>query len=213
MENTKNNSYMKLIPVMLCFFAMGFVDLVGIASNYVKADLGLTDSQANIFPSLVLLVRHIEHCLRENDGEYIRVAKPDQGNTDINHRLVLENEQPEHGGQHTQHTDSEEGFSRHLLQNESSQKTTCRTENEVKTGRKPGIRQSHAQTFHQNLRCCSIGTHIDPHMTHNAQKREQDEGFTQQSETLTESGRFALFRFFGDLRGVSNKIATTATTI
>lgn len=44
---------MKLIPVMLCFFAMGFVDLVGIASNYVKADLGLSDSQANIFPSLV----------------------------------------------------------------------------------------------------------------------------------------------------------------
>lgn len=42
-----------LLPVMLCFFAMGFVDLVGIASNYVKADLGLTDSQANIFPSLV----------------------------------------------------------------------------------------------------------------------------------------------------------------
>lgn len=25
-----------LISVMLCFFAMGFVDLVGIASNYVK---------------------------------------------------------------------------------------------------------------------------------------------------------------------------------
>ena len=45
--------YNKLIPVMLCFFAMGFVDLVGIASNYVKADLGLADSQANIFPSLV----------------------------------------------------------------------------------------------------------------------------------------------------------------
>lgn len=45
--------YGRLIPVMLCFFAMGFVDLVGIASNYVKADLGLNDSQANIFPSLV----------------------------------------------------------------------------------------------------------------------------------------------------------------
>lgn len=43
----------RLIPVMLCFFAMGFVDLVGIASNYVKADLDLTDGQANIFPSLV----------------------------------------------------------------------------------------------------------------------------------------------------------------
>lgn len=53
MENTKNSSLSQLIPVMFCFFAMGFVDLVGIASNYVKADLGLTDSQANIFPSLV----------------------------------------------------------------------------------------------------------------------------------------------------------------
>lgn len=49
----KTNNRWKLIPVILCFFAMGFVDLVGIASNYVKADLGLTDSQANIFPSLV----------------------------------------------------------------------------------------------------------------------------------------------------------------
>lgn len=37
---------------MLVFFTMGFVDLVGIASNYVKLDLGLTDSEANIFPSL-----------------------------------------------------------------------------------------------------------------------------------------------------------------
>lgn len=45
--------YMKLIPVMLAFFVMGFVDLVGIASNYVQLDLGLTDAQANIFPSMV----------------------------------------------------------------------------------------------------------------------------------------------------------------
>ena len=45
--------YGRLIPVMLCFCALGFVDLVGIASNYVKADLALTDAQANIFPSLV----------------------------------------------------------------------------------------------------------------------------------------------------------------
>ena len=45
----------KLIPVMLCFFAMGFVDMVGIASNYVKEDLNLTDSMANTLPSLVFL--------------------------------------------------------------------------------------------------------------------------------------------------------------
>lgn len=42
-----------LVPVMLCFFAMGFVDMVGIASNYVKADLDLNDATANMFPSLV----------------------------------------------------------------------------------------------------------------------------------------------------------------
>ena len=47
------NKSIYLIPVMLCFFCMGFVDLVGIASNYVKEDLALTDSVANVFPSLV----------------------------------------------------------------------------------------------------------------------------------------------------------------
>lgn len=45
--------YLKLIPLMVVFFTMGFVDLVGIASNYVKADLGLSDSVANFLPSLV----------------------------------------------------------------------------------------------------------------------------------------------------------------
>ena len=48
----KTNKF-AIIPVMLCFFAMGFVDMVGIASNYVKEDLALNDSTANMFPSLV----------------------------------------------------------------------------------------------------------------------------------------------------------------
>lgn len=52
MNHTQNNTR-TLIPVMLCFFTMGFVDLVGIASNYVQKDLGLPDWQANIMPSLV----------------------------------------------------------------------------------------------------------------------------------------------------------------
>lgn len=51
---TNRKSFMlQIIPVMLCFFVMGFVDLVGTASNYVQKDLGLSDSQANLFPSLV----------------------------------------------------------------------------------------------------------------------------------------------------------------
>lgn len=51
---TNRKSFLlQIIPVMLCFFVMGFVDLVGTASNYVQKDLGLSDSQANLFPSLV----------------------------------------------------------------------------------------------------------------------------------------------------------------
>ena len=49
----KSTKTIYLIPVMFCFFAMGFVDLVGIASNYVKEDLNLNDATANMFPSLV----------------------------------------------------------------------------------------------------------------------------------------------------------------
>lgn len=49
----RKHAMLQIVPVMLCFFAMGFVDLVGTASNYVQKDLGLTDSQANLFPSLV----------------------------------------------------------------------------------------------------------------------------------------------------------------
>ncbi|MCF0189308.1 MAG: MFS transporter, partial [Bacteroidaceae bacterium] len=49
----KKTTLAQLVPVMLCFFAMGFVDLVGGASNFLQKDLNLTDSEANLFPSLV----------------------------------------------------------------------------------------------------------------------------------------------------------------
>lgn len=52
MKKSRSRS-LQLIPVMFCFFAMGFVDLVGIATNYVKADFHLSDTLANIFPSMV----------------------------------------------------------------------------------------------------------------------------------------------------------------
>jgi Fucose permease len=51
--NQINKLYLKLVPVMLAFFAMGFVDLVGIATNYVKADFTLSDTTANLLPSMV----------------------------------------------------------------------------------------------------------------------------------------------------------------
>lgn len=51
--NNRKSFVLQIVPVMLCFFVMGFVDLVGTASNYAQKDLGLSDSQANLFPSLV----------------------------------------------------------------------------------------------------------------------------------------------------------------
>lgn len=46
----KNKSF---LVVMLTFFTMGFVDLVGAASNRVQADLALTEAQTYFIPSLV----------------------------------------------------------------------------------------------------------------------------------------------------------------
>lgn len=52
--STKQKSLIwMLIPVMFSFFTMGFVDLVGIATNYVKADFQLSDTLANLLPSMV----------------------------------------------------------------------------------------------------------------------------------------------------------------
>ncbi len=42
-----------LVPVLLCFLVMGFVDIIGIATNYVQKALSLTDAEANVFPSLL----------------------------------------------------------------------------------------------------------------------------------------------------------------
>ena len=49
----KKTSFLAFLPVMLTFFTMGFVDLVGAASNHVQADLHLTEAQTYFIPSLV----------------------------------------------------------------------------------------------------------------------------------------------------------------
>jgi FHS family L-fucose permease-like MFS transporter len=45
----------KQAPVFLGFFVMGFVDVVGIATNYAKKDFQLHDSVANLLPFMVFL--------------------------------------------------------------------------------------------------------------------------------------------------------------
>lgn len=49
------NKTLLFIPVMMSFYVMGFVDIVGIATNYIKADFHLSDSLANLFPSMIFL--------------------------------------------------------------------------------------------------------------------------------------------------------------
>ena len=52
---TKQSKLSRLVPVMFAFFTMGFVDMVGTATNYVKADFALSDTMANFLPSMVFL--------------------------------------------------------------------------------------------------------------------------------------------------------------
>ena len=52
---SKQSNLSKLLPIMFAFFAMGFVDMVGTATNYVKADFALSDTMANFLPSMVFL--------------------------------------------------------------------------------------------------------------------------------------------------------------
>lgn len=49
----KNNKLILLLPVVFTFFTMGFVDLVGIATNYIKNDFELSDTMANLMPAMV----------------------------------------------------------------------------------------------------------------------------------------------------------------
>ena len=51
----KKNTFWKLPPVLFAFFVMGFVDVVGVSTSYVKSDFGLNDTLANLLPMLVFL--------------------------------------------------------------------------------------------------------------------------------------------------------------
>lgn len=48
-------SVLKLAPILFGFFIMGFADVVGIATNYVKKDFGLSDTLSSLLPMAVFL--------------------------------------------------------------------------------------------------------------------------------------------------------------
>ena len=52
---SKNSVSRSVLPVLFGFFVMGFCDVVGIATSYVKADFHLTETVAGFLPSMVFL--------------------------------------------------------------------------------------------------------------------------------------------------------------
>lgn len=51
----QSNSKWTILPILFGFFVMGFVDVVGISTNYVKQDFGLSDTLVNLIPMMVFL--------------------------------------------------------------------------------------------------------------------------------------------------------------
>ncbi|MDR3048184.1 MAG: MFS transporter [Bacteroidales bacterium] len=51
----KKNIILALLPVLFGFFIMGFVDVVGIATSYVKEEFGLSEQMSGFLPSMVFI--------------------------------------------------------------------------------------------------------------------------------------------------------------
>jgi FHS family L-fucose permease-like MFS transporter len=49
------SGWMALMPILFGFFVMGFVDVVGTATAYVKAECGLSDKVASFLPSMIFM--------------------------------------------------------------------------------------------------------------------------------------------------------------
>ncbi len=55
MESARKTSVTKVMPILFSFFVMGFCDVVGISTTYVKNDFNLSEALAGFIPSMVFL--------------------------------------------------------------------------------------------------------------------------------------------------------------
>ncbi len=53
--NKRTRRFPYLLPIFLSFYVMGFIDLIGVFSGYVKKDFGLSDSMAQLLPGVVFI--------------------------------------------------------------------------------------------------------------------------------------------------------------
>ena len=145
---------------------------------------------------LVLLIRHSKQSLRENHGEDIRVTISHQGDGYIKHCLALAYPHTDHTQCHHYNADHEESTGLHHTKESCTSETSDGTEDEVERCGESCIIQTPAQTLHQNLRSCGIGTHIDAYMTHDTDEGKQHDRFAKQLETLTKARSLAFILFF-----------------
>lgn len=52
----KKTSVAQVFPVLFAFFVMGFVDVIGIATNHIKADFGLSDTMGKLLPFMLFIM-------------------------------------------------------------------------------------------------------------------------------------------------------------
>ena len=52
---TSKIKWNKLLPVFMSFIVMGFVDIVGVSTGYIKNDFGLSDNLAQLIPSMAFI--------------------------------------------------------------------------------------------------------------------------------------------------------------
>lgn len=52
--NNSKTGLVRTLPVFMSFIVMGFVDIVGVATGFIKKDFGLTDDLAQLIPSMAL---------------------------------------------------------------------------------------------------------------------------------------------------------------
>lgn len=55
MDTQKNTSLKVMIPVMMCFFVMGIVDIVGVATNFARKDFQLDSLSVTVLPMMGFL--------------------------------------------------------------------------------------------------------------------------------------------------------------
>jgi fucose permease len=54
-ENKSGTGVLALLPILFGFFVMGFTDIIGTATAYVKNDFGLSDRVASFLPSMIFI--------------------------------------------------------------------------------------------------------------------------------------------------------------